>query len=327
MLGVKSLINISAKKILERLNLFSSCSVGIVGDLMLDTFTYGRVERMSPEAPVPVVLIESEKQMLGGAGNVARNVKLLGGDVHIYGRVGNDAEGVKIIHLLTSEKIQSDGVFEESPNYSTIEKRRIIVADKHQMRIDKEVISNLDTENETLLLKKIESDIAHLDILMICDYAKGFITQPNAKKILELAHKNNIPIVVDTKPQRQSWFSNVSLITPNESEVTIMTKEDNIISAGNKLSEQTKSPVLVTRGKDGMTLFEQNRNEHFPAIETDIIDVSGAGDTVIACCALSIASGCNLQESAYIANRAASIAVSKRGTAAVHYDDLVKMFS
>jgi rfaE bifunctional protein kinase chain/domain len=327
MLGVKSSTKMSSEQIKKRLNKFSKCTIGIVGDLMLDTFTYGKIERMSPEAPAPVVSIENEQQMLGGAGNVAVNTKLLGGEVYIYGKIGEDPEGLKIKNLLSSNNIHLDGVVVDTSNYQTTEKRRVIVSGEHRIRIDREVISDISDEEEELLIQRLTLDIKKFDILVICDYAKGFITESSAKKIQKLAKEFNIPVVVDTKPGRQHWFNNIALMTPNALEINLMTGESNPIIAGSILSKKINSPVLVTQGHEGMSLFHKEvLHHHRPATEICVIDVSGAGDTVVACCSLAIASGADLHECTLIASHAAGIAVSKPGTVAVVYKDLLNKF-
>ena len=318
---MKLSMQISNKKIRSYVESFPSLTVGVIGDVMLDTFTYGKIERMSPEAPVPIVLIETESRMLGGSANVAKNVKFLGATVHLYGTVGNDVEGVIVTKLLEAEQIRHP--WGADTTYQTIEKRRVIVENEHQIRIDKEIPTDLSEDDETALFTQLECNVNQYNVLIISDYAKGCITKSLATKIIALASKHRIPVVVDTKPGRQLWFTNVALLTPNASEIMHMTGHNDITIAGNTLSELTNSPVLATQGANGMTLFEERKSTHLPVTSSTVIDVSGAGDTVIASCALGIASGASLKEAMVIANYAAGIAVSHPGTAAVHQDELL----
>ncbi len=318
---------VSNDRVLALINKFASCKVAIVGDVMLDTFTYGHVERMSPEAPVPIVLINNEKQMLGGAGNVAVNIAQLGGEVSLYSRIGTDFAGNKIISLLSDEGITPALIVKSEDSYPTIEKRRIIVDNKHTVRIDRERIEELDDEAVESIIKTLTKKISNIDVLIICDYAKGVITETMAKKILSLAKVHSIPVIVDTKPGRQQWFPNVQLIAPNETEAKKMANENDDVVAGKKLNLTLKSPILVTQGSLGMTLFDKEIIVKIPITESTVVDVSGAGDTVIACCALALASKSTLTEAAYISNFAAGIAVSRPGTAAVSQDDLKAKFT
>ena len=318
---------VSNERVLTIIEKFANCKVAILGDVMLDTFTYGHIERMSPEAPVPIVLIDSEKQMLGGAGNVAVNIAKLGGEVSLYSRVGEDNEGAKIVSLLSEAGITPAHIIKEINEYPTIEKRRIIVDNKHSVRIDRERILEINDAATESLLKTLEKKITNIDVIIICDYAKGVITELSAKKILALAKTRSIPVIVDTKPGRQKWFPRVKLIAPNEMEAKKMTNTNDDIAAGKALNRDIESPVLVTQGSLGMTLFDNELLVNIPITETKVVDVSGAGDTVIACCALAIASGSSLTEAAYISNFAAGIAVSRPGTAAVKQEDLVAKFT
>lgn len=315
----------SPKQIQAKLTKFTSARVAVVGDLMLDTFTYGVIERMSPEAPVPIVHIQNEYQMLGGAGNVAMNARLLGGEVCLFGRIGDDAEGRTILSLINEAGIKCNGVVIEFNGYPTTEKRRVIAAEEHRIRIDKELIRDLSEQQESELLDLLAGEIKNFNVIVIGDYAKGCITETGSKKILALAKKNNIPVIVDTKPGRQGWFKNVTLMTPNALETKLMTGESDTRMGGKKLLEATESAILVTEGPLGMTFFDKNsKPKHLPVTGTSVIDVSGAGDTVVACIAVSLACGNSLFDSIYLSNFAAGIAVSKPGTAAVHLKDLQK---
>lgn len=306
------------------INSFKEKTVGVIGDVMLDTFTYGHVERLSPEAPVPVVLIDNEFQMLGGAANVAVNIRALGGKVTLFGRIGNDIEGEKVQQLITKSGIDFEKTLLVSDgDYKTIEKRRVLVDNRHICRIDREQITQMSDGLQSELVEELKSTIKRFDILIICDYSKGTLTETLVKKLLKLSSETGKPVVVDTKPGNHFWYQSVQLITPNEIEVIKMTNLEDIHAAGKTLSELLSSPVLVTRGEKGMVFFENDMFTDYKATATNVVDVSGAGDTVIATCALALACECSFIEMIRLANSAAGLVVAKPGTASVTAGELL----
>lgn len=300
-------------EIKEILNNFSKARIAVVGDVMLDSYVYGNVERVSPEAPVPVVKINKEIFELGGAGNVAENVSSLGGEVCLFGYIGNDQAGKILLDKLNEYKIKNHlfPVLRE-----TIQKTRIVGNNQQITRIDKEERIILTKEIEEVLISQIF--IYNPDILIISDYAKGTITENLISKI----KNRGIKIIIAPKPESKIDCSNIYLILPNLKEVKEITGLKNVEDAGRMLQEKYNSNVLITKGKDGMTLFEKDKIINLPTQAKEVYDVSGAGDTVVASLGLSLASGASLEQAAVLANHAAGIVVSKSGTATVFKNEL-----
>lgn len=308
--------NISNKRIHEILNAFASLRVGVVGDLMLDTFTYGHSDRMSPEAPVPVIVCDSEHHMPGGAGNVAVNVAHLAKETTIFGALAKDYPGITLLDLLRQYGILNHGiVIADHGGYITTQKKRIVLFDKHYARIDSEQQS-VPTFIHDQIINLIEERIPELDVLIVSDYAKGVFTESTTARIMKSALINNVPVVVDTKPGREDWFRGANLFTPNAREARLMSGEDTVEKAGETLSKHLGSAILVTQGSEGMTLYSEDQQPaHFSAQAQDAVDVSGAGDTVTAVCGLALAARATLEEAAFISNIAAGLVVAKPGTA------------
>ena len=311
------------EKILNIIEKFKDKKIGVIGDLMLDQFIWGDVERISPEAPVPVVFVEKESFVPGGAGNTANNIAALGGETFIIGLRGEDIAGQKLEKEFQKRGINTQGIIKSSKN-PTIQKIRVIARGQHVVRIDKENHDNLSDEEKNRVIDFISSHIKDWNNLVISNYAKGFITEDLAKEIISLAKKYQKFIISDTKPKQAFYFKDVSLITPNFKEAKEITKKENLEEAGKEIQEKLNCNVLITRGAEGMTLFEGEKIKHFPARVKEVFDVSGAGDTVVGAFALAQAAGANLETAAVIANQAAGIVVGKVGTATVSLRELEK---
>jgi len=272
---------------------FKGKRILIIGDVMLDTYLKGNVERVSVEAPVPVVKIEQEYNMLGGSGNVASNIVSLGGRATLFAFTGNDSAGMYLKSLLDKQNIENYIELSEK----TIQKIRIIGGNQQLARADQETTEDkvFSIETKSVLARKA----SEADIIIISDYAKGTINRDLMHFLSEYKHK----IIVDPKPKNKSLYQNAFLITPNEKEVTEMTSILEVEKAGNKLKEDLQSNVLVTRGRKGMSLFSHNQI-NIPTFAREVFNVAGAGDTVIATLALSIASGASINEAAILANYA-----------------------
>jgi rfaE bifunctional protein kinase chain/domain len=307
-------------KIIEK---FKDRKIGVIGDLMLDQFIWGNAERISPEAPVPVVFVEKESFVPGGAGNAANNVAALGGKVFLVGIVGKDIAGQRLLQELKKRKIDITGVIEYSGK-ATTQKIRIIARGQHIVRIDKENNDSIDDETEEKVINFITSGIKDWDILLIADYSKGFITKNLAQKIINLAEEYQKPIIGDTKSKSISHFKNITLFTPNHREAVEMTGMENLEKAGKAIQKELNCNVLITQGAQGMTLFEQEKIKYFSAKTKEAFDVTGAGDTVAGVISLAVATGANLEEASNIANHAAGIVVGKMGTAVVSLHELKK---
>ncbi|UCH79706.1 MAG: D-glycero-beta-D-manno-heptose-7-phosphate kinase [Nitrospiraceae bacterium] len=308
---------------------FSRTGVLVVGDLMVDRYIYGKVKRISPEAPVPVVEVNDETLLLGGAANVAHNVQSLGGKVFIAGTIGRDNVGKILTNRFTELGFDTDGIIVDRKRPTTV-KTRVIAHSQQVVRFDREVKSDISRATISLLLDYVKSCLPHIKGIIISDYCKGLITRGLIKKILELAGPKKI-VTVDPKIGHFSYYSGVSLITPNINEASFgtgidITDEKSLLAAGKLLLKKLKcNAVMITRGEDGMSLFEHNgRVTHIPTCAQEVYDVSGAGDTVIAALTLSYASGASLKEAAIIANHAAGVVVTRVGTAVVSQRDIIK---
>lgn len=295
------------------LDKFTGKKILIVGDLILDKYIYGEITRISPEAPVPIVQIDEEYSELGGAGNVAANVAALGGEVFFFGFIGKDREGETLKDLFAKKKI---AMFLEE-NQSTITKTRILGKQQYILRIDKEEIK------EKIFSKKMKDEMLskaeECDIIIISDYAKGTIT----KDLMDLLKRFNKKIIVDPKPKNKELFHDVLAIKPNEKETFEMSPADNIEESVRTLKNQLNTDIISTLGERGMLIYS-DKIEMIPTFAREVFDLSGAGDTVIAALAMSLASGATLEEAAIISNHAAGISVEKRGTYAVTLNELRK---
>ncbi len=302
---------------------FKNKKVGVVGDLFLDHYISGDVERISPEAPVPVLIIEKESFAVGGAGNVVLNVASLGGKVFVCGTVGKDeAGGILLKEFKKNKNVNTTGVIKI--NSPTIKKTRVVARGQQLVRLDlnKEYVPSDSRQAEKKIIKFVSSAIRNWDILVISNYAKGLMTKSLAQAIINSARKYKKQIIVDTKPKHASFFKNITLITPNDAEAIEIAGVSDVMKAGRIIQKKLHCNVLITQGARGMTLFEGKKVEWLPTKAREVFDVTGAGDTVMSALALSLASGLNLKQSIIIANHAAGIVVGKRGTAVVSAKEL-----
>lgn len=306
-----------------------SLRIAVVGDLMLDIFAYGKIERMSPEytkTPVPVVDISSANNMLGGAGNVARNIKSIGPNVEIFSVVGNDENGPILKKMLREEKIATNNI--PVSDRPTTVKKRIVVDEQHIVRIDTEAKHPIHKDLENILIDKLENKIKNIDALIFSDYAKGVITPKLVAAMCKIANKNNVPIIVDTKPSNSKLFKdkNITLITPNTKEAFEISNKQNHDEAGEYFKKHYSASVIITRGHEGMSLYEKDRTVHVGVTSQKVVDVSGCGDTVISILACGLASGRDLEQSMHLANYAAGIVVQKIGTATVTKKEFLNFY-
>lgn len=292
-----------------------------LGDIMLDRFEHGDVERISPEAPIPVLHLKQEIKMIGGVGNVVRNIASLDNPTHVFSVVGKDSIAQELQQCL-DQIPQTNATFVKDPLRPTTVKIRYIANNQQLLRVDQETTQPLSGEKETFILNHLH-DLPLPGIIVISDYGKGFLTPSLLKKILSFAQNHNIPTLVDPKGQDYSRYQGAFIITPNRSELAQATSmptqnDDDIVKACRKLiSQHHFQHVLATRGPEGMTLVSKNNQKpiHLPTQAQEIFDVSGAGDTVIATLAFCLNQGFGLEEAAYTANCAAGIVVGKVGTA------------
>ena len=312
-------------EILER---FSRQRLLVLGDLMLDRFIWGEVERLSPEAPVPILRVISEKSSLGGAANVIHNIRSLGGQVSVCGVVGKDEAGKRIMTALKKIGASTAGVIVDE-NAQTIEKSRIIASPHHQQ------IVRLDRENHRAMgaftLQRLRDFVAAnglgFDAIVVSDYGKGAV---HAGILDWLAAAGSKTIcVIDPKRENYEHYRSPTLVTPNKSEAseasgTAIQDQASLCEAGRKLVRKWRAEaVLITRGAEGMSLFRRRSPvQHFPTQPRDVFDVTGAGDTVVAVCALALAAGASFADAAVLANLAAGFVGDEIGTFAVPLDKL-----
>jgi len=307
---------------------FDRCNILVVGDLMVDEYLWGDVERISPEAPVQVVTIKDEDFSLGGSGNVVNNVVALGAKVSAVGVIGTGRDGQLLLNKLNELGVDIAGIFQDS-NRPTTRKTRIIASNQHVLRIDRETKESISEPAFEAIAKYLEDKIPDVDVVLISDYGKGLITEALMARLIAAAQKYKKITIADPKGLDFSKYSGVSLITPNKKEAALasgieVVDEKTLIEAGNKILQRVGiDKLLITCGKDGMVLFDRNKAPYKIRAETrQVYDVSGAGDTVLAVFGLSVASGISFEDGAVLANTSAGIVVGKVGTATVSRQEL-----
>ena len=307
------------KDIIESL---SGQRLAVIGDSMLDRFLWGRVDRISPEAPVPVVRLESETTKLGGAANVAANICALGAEAVLFGLCGKDDAAVQLKDLLTKRGIDSAGLLETKARPTTI-KTRILAHNQQVVRTDREDDSPVDEELVATLVSRL-TNLGPFDGMVLSDYGKGLLTHEALAAFIAAGRAAGVPLVVDPKKGDYSQYRGVTSLTPNQKEAEqacamSITDAASLKAAGAKLLERTAAEaVLVTRGEHGMALFEKDGREHHLATEaTTVFDVTGAGDTVIAVYTTALSAGAGFTAAADLANHAAGLAVRELGTVSV----------
>jgi D-glycero-beta-D-manno-heptose-7-phosphate kinase len=301
-------------------------TVLVVGDFMLDVYTEGKIERISPEAPVSVLHVEKEEDRPGGAGNVALNLKSLGSTPIPVGRVGSDKEGQRLIKALEKQGVDTSGIFIE-PHTPTIVKNRLIASQQQMIRVDYEKIVPLSEQLEEEILKFIQKKLPDISVIALSDYGKGFLSNTIISRIIELGNESGIPTLVDPKGKDFSKYAQCTLIKPNLSEAitaSSLTGEDSLKAIANELLKVTRCQhLLITRASEGISLFSNKGvEEHFGVPKRSIRDVTGAGDTVLATLCLGIGSKLSLTESIEISNLAAGIAIEHFGCAHIKLKDL-----
>jgi rfaE bifunctional protein kinase chain/domain len=322
---ISSGINIDA--LMEK---FRKTSLLVIGDVMIDEFIWGTVSRISPEAPVPVVAVAREDLLLGGAANVVHNVHSLGGHVLLAGVIGNDRMGERVKELLLEEKIDRDGLITEAGRPTTV-KTRVIAHSQQVVRYDREYKKPINARSQEKICRYVESHWNTVDGIIISDYGKGLLYPELMNLIMERRKKDSKVVAVDPKMNNFPLYRGVTIVTPNRLEAEVasgiqITDETSLTSVGNALLDRFASEaVLITRGEEGMVLFERSGTVvTVPTVAKEVYDVTGAGDTVISTLTLSLASGSSYSEAAVVANYAAGIVVGKIGTATVSPEELHK---
>jgi D-beta-D-heptose 7-phosphate kinase/D-beta-D-heptose 1-phosphate adenosyltransferase len=309
---------------------FKDRNILVIGDIILDHYIWGKVNRISPEAPVPVVEVTREEFLLGGAANVAHNIVSLGGRASVIGINGQDAAGEALINILRQRGVNCDGIFTE--NRPTTVKTRVIAHNQQVVRFDREDKKYVDGKILKGILAYINSVLLRYDAVIVSDYQKGMISQELIKDIVKKTKPKGMFIAVDPKVGHFDFYQGVSLITPNVMEASSGSQIDirddkTLLKAGKGLMKKLScKAVLITRGEQGMSLFEKNKITHIPTVARKVYDVTGAGDTVISAFTLAHASGATMEEAAVIANHAAGIVVGEVGTAVATPEQLLKSF-
>ena len=309
---------------------FKDKKILVIGDLILDEFIWGKVSRISPEAPVPVVWVNNESFMPGGAANVANNLGSLGANVSLVGVVGSDERGAILKGELEHKGINTKGILEDSSR-PTILKTRVIAHQQQVVRIDREKVENIGDKMIGKLVAYVKSILHETDAIIIEDYGKGLITPALLKPIIALAKKNKKVISVDPKEDHFSYYKGVTVITPNFHEASKatgvkVTDKMALKKMGNILLSKLKAKVvLITLGEEGMAVFEEGKpSKRIPTVAQEVYDVSGAGDTVISSYTLSLVAGATPIQAAHISNCAAGIVVGKVGISVIDQEELIE---
>lgn len=300
----------------------------IVGDVMLDRYWWGNVNRISPEAPVPVVNLDRISVIAGGAANVAANVAGLGAKSYLVGVIGDDEESELMPEILNSKNICTEYLVKSSQRRTTV-KTRVIAHNQQIVRVDQETKVDLSAADESKVWALIESLFSRIQIIIISDYGKGTVTNNILVRLITKAKKENKIIFIDPKGRDYLKYQGATILTPNRYEIAEACKMEQhnqtaIENAGGKLiSELGLKYLLVTQGEEGMTLFQKEKETvHLPVESRNVYDVTGAGDTVIACMAVAVGCGVDFTDAARFANRAAGLVVGQVGTTAISMEML-----
>jgi D-beta-D-heptose 7-phosphate kinase / D-beta-D-heptose 1-phosphate adenosyltransferase len=311
-------------------SVFDKCRVMVVGDLMLDEYVWGGVERISPEAPVPVLSVTHEELTLGGAGNVAKNLAVLGARVAVAGVVGKGPHGKRLREELVKLGVDVSAVIAE-PKRPTTRKTRIIAEHQQVLRIDRETAEEVSPMSTRALVRRTTDLVKAVDVVLISDYGKGAVTRRLAASLAETAGKARKITIADPKGLDYSKYAGLTLITPNKKEAALaagveIRDEPGLYAAGRRLLDTVAvEKLLVTCGKEGMVFFERGAEPFkFGTRAQQVYDVSGAGDTVAAALSLGLAAGFSYPDAIRLANTAAGIVVGKVGTAAVTRAELLE---
>ncbi len=308
--------------LLDILDKAASIEALVIGDVMLDRFVYGSTARISPEAPIPILSITHQSQMLGGAGNVVRNIASLGGKAQLISVVGEDPEGREIEGIFATQGATTPHLVKSVGRPTTV-KTRFIADGQQLLRSDHEATHQLQPQTAGNVLKAFQGAVKNADIIVLSDYAKGVLSDTVLRQVIAYAKEKDIPIIADPKSTDFSRYAGVTLLTPNRKEMIAAsgmpcgTNYEVEQAARSILSKAGVSAILVTRSEAGMSLITKDEAHHIAAEAQEVFDVSGAGDSVIAALAIAFAAGASLADAARIANLAGGIAVSKSGTAAV----------
>jgi len=312
---------------------FSSATVLVVGDVMLDRFLFGRVSRISPEAPVPVVVHDHDEYRLGGAANVAHNIVALGGGAVLAGAIGDDEDGRSLTAELAARGVRAQGLI-TTPERRTTTKVRVVTSRNQQVaRIDYEADGDLDRASEDALADLIDQYLGDAGVVLVSDYQKGVVSRRLMAHLVARSHDRPTPLLVDPKVPHLDFYRGATLVTPNHMEAETASGRriraiDDARDAARVIVERSGvGGVLITLGERGMWLSCDGVEGALPATSREVSDVTGAGDTVIATLALALAAGATVAEAAALANEAAGVSVGKFGAATVSAAELRHRFA
>jgi D-beta-D-heptose 7-phosphate kinase/D-beta-D-heptose 1-phosphate adenosyltransferase len=324
-------MRVSARRLDAIVRRFSRVRVLVVGDLMLDQYVWGRVQRISPEAPVPVVRVTAEERRPGGAGNVVSNVAALGGRAAVCGIVGRDAAGAQLVEALRRVGAATEGVIPAAGGETT-QKTRIIAHQQQVVRLDREHVGAADGIAARRVRDFVLRQRGRYDVLVVSDYGKGAVGGELLGALAEARRRRDFVWLVDPKRANFGHYRGASLMKPNREEAAAAAGIDihdrpTLRAAGERLLERWQTDaVLISRGDEGMALFKPGPRgvvvREFPTVAREVYDVTGAGDTVLATCALALAAGGSLEEATVLANHAAGVVVGKVGTATLSRAEL-----
>ncbi|MFC1804934.1 D-glycero-beta-D-manno-heptose-7-phosphate kinase [Candidatus Omnitrophota bacterium] len=337
---------LAMKELRRIINRFSKARILVIGDLILDEYIWGDVDRISPEAPVPVLWAKKRTFLPGGAANVANNIRSLGAEVLLSGIIGRDDYGRILLSELKKRRTRSEGIFRQSQRPTTL-KTRIIAGHQQVVRMDWEHRDALPRELNARIIRYVRKEIVHFDAVIVEDYGKGVVNAQLIKEVIALAKRSKKIVVVDPKEEHFGYYRKATCITPNRRELENAVRNLKIKDTANKFrvsSDALRSDkdinfaarqilkylnlesLLVTMGEDGMRLFERGgKITKISTVAQEVFDVSGAGDTVVATFSLALACGASKVQAAHIANFAAGIVVSKIGTAVIEKKELLEM--
>ena len=319
------------KELINIIDKFEGKEIIVIGDRMLDHFVKGSVSRISPEAPVPVVNVEREDFVAGGAGNVAVNLAVLGAKPTLVSIVGQDIKGSILTQFLSDKGVNVDYITADAARPTT-QKVRIVAERQQVVRVDRESKAKLEPKTAKICMANFKRALKKAKGVIMSDYGKGMLSDHNINEIITLCNKKNIPVCVDPKIDNFLKYKNITCMTPNTKEawegmgLPPKKEEKAILDLGKKILKALKAKsILITRSAQGMSLFEQGtkiKTTTISATEKEVFDVTGAGDTVISVLTLALACGATLEQAAYIANEAAGLVVAKLGTACVNREEI-----
>ncbi len=305
-------------------------SILVIGDLMIDHYIWGSATRLSPEAPVPIVNVKNESTTLGGAGNVVQNLVALGAKVSVAGVVGDDFHGKQLIKMLEDEGVSTNAIIHDESRTTTVKTR--VLAGSHQLvRVDREVTHSVADELAEKVIQKISAVIESTDIILLSDYNKGLLSYVLTQAVIKLAAEHQKKVVIDPKGLNYEKYKGAFIIKPNRKELAEAAKIDRIATkeelenAAKVILQQTAADYLiVTLSEEGMAIITEKGSQLLPVKATEVFDVTGAGDTVIATLAYFVASGFSVEEACELANHAAAIVIRHIGSATTTIDEILK---